>query len=126
MAALDALAAERPVDLALHAPHGGHDVRIEAGTEDEGPDQLEESIRHLDVARAEARLDQRLALPELGALGQIGPVPVEGQDDPAHPALWTEPEIHAEGIPFLRHGLEGGHDVPRHRGEVVAVREAAL
>src|SRR5207244_2441140 len=45
---------------------------------------------------------------------------------PAHPALGTEPEIHAEGVPFLGHRLEGGHDVPRHGGEVVAVREAAL
>ena len=126
MTALDALAAERPVDLPLHASHGGHDVRIETGPEDEGSDQLEESIRHLGVARAEARLDQGLALPELGALGQVGLVAVERQDDPAHPALGTEPEIHAEGVPFLGHRLEGGHDVPRHGGEVVAVREAAL
>ena len=80
VAALDALGAQRRVDLRLHAADRGDDVRIHAGAEDEGADEVEEARGHARVARAEARLDQRLPLPQLRPLREVRAVAVERED----------------------------------------------
>src|SRR6266540_336501 len=126
VAALDALGTERLVDLLLHAADGGDDIGIDARPEHEGPDHLDEPRGHPGVAGAKARLDERLPLPELGALGQIGPIALEREDDAAHPPLGTEAQVHAEGMALLGDGFERLDDVPRDRSEVVAVRHASL
>ena len=62
--ALVALGLERAVDLALHGANLGQDPTINPRLIDVGADQVEEPPPDTLVACAEARLDQRLALPE--------------------------------------------------------------
>jgi hypothetical protein len=50
--ALDSLGAEGLVDLSLHAAHGGHDVGIHPGAEDEGAHEVEEARGDTRVSRA--------------------------------------------------------------------------
>ena len=124
--ALDALGAEGPVDLGLHAAHRGHDVGIHPGAEDEGADEIEEARGHAGVSRAEARLDESLPLPELRPLLEVGAVAGEREDDTAHAPFRTQAQVHPEGIALVRDRLERFHEGARPRREVVAVRDASL
>src|SRR6266545_1110095 len=96
-----------------------------AGAEDEGADQLGESRAHARIAGAEARLDERLPLPQFGAAGEVGAVAVEREDEGPHPALGAQPQVDAEGITLLGCRFEGVHDEARRAGEEIAVRHAA-
>ena len=126
VAPLDPFGAKGLVDLRLHAADLGDDLGGHAWAEDEGADEVEEARGHARVARAEARLDQRLSLPQLRSLLQVRPVALQREDDAARPPLGAEAEIHPKGVALVRHGLERFHDGPRSAGEVVAVRDASL
>ena len=116
---------ERVVDRVLHAAHLADDGAVETRSEDEGAHQLEEAIGDRGVAGGVARLDQRLALPQLGALGDVRAVGLERQHHGAHPPLGPEPEVHAEGVALLGDRLERIHDGAGRLGEVFAVGHAA-
>src|SRR6185295_6686554 len=64
--ALRAASRDRAVDLALHAADLADHRRVHAGPEHERARQLEEPRGDVAVAGAVARLDQGLALPQLG------------------------------------------------------------
>src|SRR5947209_2108866 len=92
---------ERPVDLPLHRADRRDDPSVEARPVDGLARQLHEARPHAEVAGRDARLDERLALPELGAVPVIVAVPVERQDDGAHPPLGPEAQVDAErGAPL--------------------------
>src|SRR3972149_4717026 len=116
---------ERAVNLALHGPTRGEDPPVNPRLIDIGTDQVEEPPPDALVAGAEACLDQRLALPEEGALGIVGAVAVQRQDQGPAPALGAQAQVHAERVTFLGDALEGGDDLARQPPEVLAVREGA-
>ena len=124
VAALGVLAAERAVDGALHPADLPHDGGVEPRPEHEGPDQLGEAAGDRGIAGAEAGLDERLPLPGLRAIGHVGAVALEGQDEGAYPALGPEPEVHAEGVALVGHRLERAHDGAHRLGEELAVGHA--
>jgi hypothetical protein len=126
VAARAALGAKRLVDRILHLPHLADDRGVEARPEDEGADHLEEARGHRRIARTEARLDQRLALPELGPVREVGAIAVERQHEGPHPALRAQSQIHAEGVALLGDRLERVRDEPHRLGEEVAVGDRPL
>jgi hypothetical protein len=62
-----------------------------------------------------------LPFPELRALGDIRPIAFEREDQRAHSAFRPEPQVHAERVALLGHGLERRHDVAHGLREVFAV-----
>ena len=126
VAARAALGAKRLVDRILHLPHLADDRGVEARPEDEGADHLEEARGHRRIARTEARLDQRLALPELGPVREVGAIAVERQHERPHPALRPQSQIHAEGVALLGDRLERVRDEPHRLGEEVAVGDRPI
>ena len=117
---------ERPVDLPLHRADRRDDPSVEARPVDGLARQLHEARPHAEVAGRDARLDERLALPELGAVPVIVAVPVERQDDGAHPPLGPEAQVDAERVALVRDLLEERHDPPADAREVLAVGDAAV
>src|SRR5436190_830224 len=120
-----ALLAERPIDLRLHRADRGEDPRVEARPVDDLARQLHEACPHAGVAGGHARLDERLTLPQLGALPIVVAVPVEREDDGAHPPLGPQAQVDAERVALVGDLFEKGHELPAHTREVVAVHDAA-
>ena len=120
------LARSDSVDRILHPPHLADDRGVEARPEDEGADHLEEPRGHRRIARTEARLDERLALPELGPVREVGAIAVERQHERAHPALRPQSQIDAEGVALLGDRLERVRDEPHRLGEEVAVGDRPI
>ncbi len=92
-----------------------------------GPYTNEQLVGHgpdPGIARADAGLDEGLALPELGAVGEVCAVAVQREDEGAHPALGPQPQIHPEGMSLVGHRLEGLDDAFHRLGEEVAVGHA--
>ena len=79
------------VHLRLHRPDGRDDPRVDAETVDGVSSQVLEMGADAGVAGRDARLDEGLSLPQLGALPVVLAVPVERQDDRAHPPFGPEP-----------------------------------
>src|SRR5262249_11825753 len=71
-----ALGADGAVDLGLHRPDGRDDARVEARTVDGLARQGAEAHADGRVAGGDARLDERLSLPRLGALSIVGAIPI--------------------------------------------------
>src|SRR5439155_5375270 len=121
-----AAALELPVDLLLHGADRGHDARVDAGPVDDLARPVHEARPYLGIAGRDARLQQGLALPQLGAVAVIGAVGFERVGDGAHPSLRPQPQIHAEDVALLRHRLDDGDDVAADAREVLAAGDAAL
>ena len=118
--------AQRAVDLPLHAADRGQHALVEAGPIDDLAHEVHEARPDPGIARADARLEQRLPLPQLGALAVVGAVGVERHRDRPHPALGAQPQIDAEGVAFLGDLLDHRHEVAAHAREERAVLEPAL
>src|SRR6267142_6644603 len=71
---LGVAAAQRAVDLPLHAADGGQHTLVDAGSIDDLAHEVHEARADLGIARADARLEQRLPLPQLGALAMVDAV----------------------------------------------------
>ena len=66
------LRADGVVDLPLHRADGRDDALVEARTIDDLARQIQEARADPLVAGGDPRLDERLALPQLGALPVVG------------------------------------------------------
>ena len=119
-------AAQRAVDLALHPVDRGQHALVDAGAVHRPARPVHEARADVLIARHGARLEQRLPLPQLGAVTVVGAVGVERHRHRAHASLGPQPQIDAEGVAFLGDLLDHGHDVAAHAREVLAVLEPAL
>ena len=126
VAALAALGAQRPVDGAFIPRISPTMAGSRPGRKTKGRTRSKKRAATPASPAAEARLDERLALPQLRPLGDVGAVALEREDDAAHPSLGAEPEVHAKGVALVGDGLERVHDGPRRLGEEVAVGDAPL
>src|SRR5262249_10194231 len=120
---LVSLHAKGAVDLAFHRAHGRDDPLVEARTIDRLARQILEAGAHPRVAGGDARLDEGLALPQLGALAVVLAIAVERQRDRTHAPLRPEPQIDAEDVPLLGDLLEECDQLAADAREVVAVRD---
>src|SRR3989449_891102 len=116
-----ALRPERPVDLRLHRADRRDDPRVDARPVHDVARLGHEARPHAEVAGRDARLDERLTLPELGAVPVVGAVPREREDDGARSPLRPEAQVHAEGVALVGDPLEEGHDLAADTREVLAV-----
>src|SRR5206468_400204 len=116
-----ALRPERPVDLRLHRADRRDDPRVDARPVHDVARLGHEARPHAEVAGCDARLDERLTLPELGAVPVVGAVPREREDDGARSPLRPEAQVHAEGVALVGDPLEEGHDLAADTREVLAV-----
>src|SRR5262249_26940961 len=122
---LAALGTDGAVDLRLHRPDGRDDARVESRTVDGLARQGAEARADGRVAGRDTRLDERLPLPQLGALTVVGAVAVERENDRAHPALGPQAQIDAEHVPLVGDLLEQRDQLAADAREVLAVGHAA-
>ena len=119
------LGADGAVDLRLHRADGRDDPRVEPGPIHGPARQLSEAGADTRIAGGDPRFDERLALPQLGALPIVFAIPVERQDDAAHPPLGAQAQIDAERIAFVGDRLEQRDELPADAREVLAVGQAS-
>src|SRR5207302_10695117 len=90
--------AQRAVDLALHRADRGQDALVHAGPVDDGARPVHEARADARIAGGHPGLEQRLALPQLGALLVIRAEGVERQRHRAHAALRAQAQVHAADV----------------------------
>src|SRR5207248_1616811 len=88
---LFALAGERVVDAPLHLADGRHDGAVDAGPPDYLAHDRHERVAHARVARGDPRFQERLALPQLRALGVVTAIAVERERDRARTSFRAQP-----------------------------------
>ncbi len=118
--------AQLAVDALLHGPDGRQDALVHAGPVDDVAGEVHEARAHARVPGRHPRLEQRLALPRLGALPVVGPVAVERQRDGARAPLGAQPQVDAEDVALVGDRLDDGRHIAAHAGEVLAVGDPAL
>ena len=119
-----ALRLDRSIDLTLHRPDGDRDPGIDAGPVDHVARQLGKARADALVAGRDARLQQRLAFPELRPLAVVGAIAVEREHHRPRAPLGSESQVNPEQRAFLGDVLELRHDGPAHALEVRAVGQA--
>src|SRR5262249_40435209 len=120
-----ALGTDGAVDLRLHRPDGRDNACVESRTVDGLARQAAEARADRLVAGRDARLDERLPLPQLGALTVVGAIAVEREDDRTHPALGPQAQVDAEHVALVGDLLEQRDQLAADAREVVAVGYAA-
>ena len=103
---LAALRADGAVDLRFHRADRRDDARVDAGAIDGLAREVPEAGADGRVAGRDARLDQGLALPQLGALAIVRAVPVEREHDRSHAPFGSKSQIDAEGVALVGTLLE--------------------
>src|SRR4030095_14018335 len=121
---LATLGAKGAVDLPLHRAHGRDDALVEARTIDHLARQILKARADPRVARGNPRLDERLALPQLGALPVVLAIAVERQHDRAHAPFRSDPQIDSEDVALLGDVLQQRDQLATDTREVVAVGDA--
>src|SRR5262249_22339788 len=122
---LAALRADGAVDLALHRADRRDDARVEPRAIDGLARQAHVPGADRRIAGRDARLDQRLPLPQLGALARGGGVPVEGGAARPPPPLGPQAQIDGEHVALVGDLLEQRGELAADAGEILAVGRAA-
>src|SRR5262249_4030043 len=122
---LMSLGAKGVVDLSLHRAHGRDDPLVEAWTIDRLARQILKAGAHPCVAGGHARFDERLALPELGALPVVPAIAVERQHDRTHAPFRSKPQIDTEDMSLFGDLFQERDQLAADAREVVPVGDAS-